>query len=108
MKNFKISFGKSNMRSSGRLFSFGTSPEADWKVIFVSALILGVLIILLSVFIFIKIDKGEIFVVKQSTNENSKTLDITLLKETVSHYQSKAREFEQLKNTVIPAVDPSL
>ncbi len=89
-------------------FGFGTSPEADWKIIFVSTIILTILVIVSSIFIFIKIDKGEIFVVEKSAGEGDKTLDLSLLRETVSYYQNKALEFERIKRARTPATDPSL
>ena len=62
----------------------------------------------LSVFIFIKIDKGEIFVVERASVQKEKALDVSTLKETVTYYQNKALEFEKIKSQVIPATDPSL
>ena len=104
----KISLNKLHWKIGGRLFGFGTSPETDWKIILVSTLILSVSIIVLSVFIFIKIDKGEIFVVDKPTGEGKENLDTFLLKETVSYYEAKALKFERIKGLVVPAVDPSL
>ncbi len=108
MDNSQTSFRKLNWKINGRFLGFGTSPEADWKIIFVSAVVLAILIIILSVFMFIKIDKGEIFVVKRLAEEKEKILDITVLRETVSYYQNKALEFERIKKVKAPAVDPSL
>ena len=108
MENQQTSFKKLHWKTNGRLFGFGLNPEADWKIIFISTSILVVLAILLSVFMFIKIDNGEIFLVKRPAEEGEKTLDISLLRETVSYYQNKALEFERIKSLKIPAVDPSL
>ena len=108
MENLQTSFKKLNWKTDGRLFGFGTSPEADWKIIFISTVALALLVIIISAFIFIKIDKGEIFVVEQSDEQGEKTLDISLLKETVSYYEGKAVEFERIKRASTPAVDPSL
>jgi|SRR3989338_7295529 len=108
MGNLKTSFRKLSLKVDGRFLGFGTSPEADWKIIFISALLLAVLVIVLSVFIFIKIDKGEIFVVEKLVGEKKNTLDLNVLRETVSYYQNKALEFESIKNTKTPSVDPSL
>lgn len=104
----KISLNKLNRKIHGRLFGLGSNPETDWKIIFVSTLVLAVLVVVLSVFIFMKIDKGEIFVVEKSNEQGEKSLDTSLLKETVSYYENKAREFERIKGLIVPAVDPSL
>ena len=108
MENFQISFKKWNWGVKSRLFGFGTGPEVDWKIIFISTMVLTILIIVLSTFIFIKINKGEIFVVEKSAERGEKVLDVSLLKKTVFYYQDKALEFERIKSLVTPAVDPSL
>lgn len=107
MKNPRESLKKLNWKVNGRLFGFGTSPEADWKIIFISTMILAILVITLSVFMFIKIDRKGIFVVERSTGERETTLDASLLRETVLYYQNKALEFKRIKSTITPATDPS-
>ena len=108
MENLKKSFKKINWKINGRLFGFGTNPEIDWKIIFISTVVLATAVIILSIFIFIKIDKGEIFVVKKQVEEVGETLDITILRNTVSYYQNKALEFESIKNSKPVSSDPSL
>src|SRR3989338_2011453 len=108
MDNLHAFFARLNLKKNGRLFGYGTSPEADWKIIFVSTAVLAVLMIGFSIFIFFKIDREEIFVVKEQVEQGSKTLDLSLLKETVSYYQNKALEFERIKKAKTSAVDPSL
>jgi len=108
MENPQSSSKKLYLNANRWLLGFGTSPEADWKIIFFSALILVVVAIALSAFIFIKINKGEIFVVEKPDGQSERTLDLTLLRKTVSYYQGKARVFESVKNKVVPSVDPSL
>lgn len=88
--------------------NFNTSLESDWKIIFVSTTTLLVLIVALSIFMFIKIDKGDIFVIKKPSVETIKALDTALLKETVSYYQNKALEFESIINTPVTVPDPSV
>lgn len=109
MRNQQTSYKKSVWKIGGRLFGFGTSPEADWRIILISTIILAVLVLAFSVFLFTKIDKREIFVVEKSEEQREKALDISLLRETVFYYQNKALEFERIKNaTSTEAVDPSL
>ena len=79
MENPQTSLKKSGWKVKGRLFGFGTSPEADWKIILISAMMLAVSAVVLSVFMFIKIDKGEIFVIEKSEEEREKALDTSLL-----------------------------
>ena len=100
----KISFGKP------KLPAFGQSPEGDWKIIFTIAATVAALGIAVNAFIFIKIDKGEIFVVDDLVSEGGGTLDVAELKETVNYYDKKAESFDAiLKNSsTTPVVDPSL
>ena len=108
MKNPRASIKKLNWKVNGQLFGFGTSPEADWKIIFISTTILAVFVIALSVFMFIKIDRKGIFVVERSTGGRGTTLDVSLLRETILYYQNKAFEFKRIKSAITPATDPSL
>jgi hypothetical protein len=109
MTKLHLAMPRLNWKSNGRLFGFGTSPETDWKIILVSAVVLAFIVITLCAYMFIKINKGEIFLVDQSTDTEAKTLDVEVLRETVSYYQSKALEFEHIRNaTTTEAVDPSL
>lgn len=98
---------KFNWNLGGGLLKLGTSQEADWKIIFISTVILVTLVIALSVFIFIKIDKGEIFSVKE-TIRDGEGLDLSLLRDTVSYYENKTLEFEKIKSSKPEGIDPSL
>lgn len=95
---------KFNIRSLG--FGFGTGPEADWKIIFIATSVLALLIIALSIFMFIKIDKREIFVSDKSSEPSQRTLDTARLKETILYYQNKALEFERIKNSATLITTP--
>jgi len=108
MENLKTFFKKSDLKFSGNLFGFGTSPEADWKVIFISSAILAIAFVSFSVYIFIGVDKGEIFVSEKSVGQEGQIFDSALLAETVSYYEAKALEFTEMKKAGIPSVDPSL
>lgn len=108
MSKLKTFFEKFDWKTDIRLPALGTSPEADWKIIFASTVVLSILAITLSVFIFVKVDKGEVFVVKEPTGQMEKTLNISRLKETVSHYRNKALEFGKIKSKKTSATDPSI
>lgn len=107
MADFKTYFTKFQSGGNG-FFGFGTGPEADWKVIFVSTLILTAFVGALNIIMFIGIDKGEIFVIDEPA-EVENTFDINKLRETSLYYQNKAQEFDKIVRGVRPAlVDPSL
>lgn len=108
MKNSQVFLKKSRWKINGRLFGFGDSPESDWKIIFISTIILAVLVVTLSVFMFIEIYQEGIFVTEEPPVQKEKAINVSVLKETVLYYQNKALEFEKIKSLVTPAVDPSL
>lgn len=84
------------------------SPESDWKIIFISTVVLVICVIILSIFVFIKIDKGEIFLTGGMIEKIEKPLDVSHLKETVNYYEGKRVEFERIKNSRVPSADPSI
>ena len=108
MEKLQTFFKKSDLKFSGNLFGFGTSPEADWKVIFISSAILALSFVIFSAYIFIGVDKGEIFVSEEPVGQEEQIFDSALLTETVSYYEAKALEFTEMKKVEIPSVDPSL
>ncbi len=98
-----------NFKFDGSPFGFGTSPQADWKIIFLGTAALSLIAIAFSTYMFIQIDKGEIFIVERSPIENVQTLNNKKLQETVDYYRGKAEDFELYSNsTTTSVVDPSL
>jgi voltage-gated potassium channel Kch len=89
---------KFKWKTDGRLFGFGTSPEADWKIIFISTLVLGSLVIALSVYMFIEVGNREISELEELAGQDDKPLNASLLRDTVLYYQNKALKFERIKN----------
>ncbi len=97
----KISFKNLELKKGDWLFGFGTSVGADWKIILSSTLALSFLVIILSIYMFIKIDKREVFVVEKPEEMGNKDLNLEVLRDTVIYYQNKAVEFERIKNSAI-------
>lgn len=86
------------LESGKWLLGLGTSPDADWKIIFASTIVLIILMVILNVFIFIKIDRQEVVVSGEAGKERQKALDLSELRKTVLYYQNKALEFDKIKN----------
>lgn len=107
MKNIFGSIRNVSLRRGGRFLGFGSSPEADWRIIFNVGVFLSICMVLFCAYIFIKIDKGEIFTTEPPTDAE-RTLDIQKLKETVSHYKDRKAVYEELKNNGTSVPDPSL
>ena len=81
------------------------NPQTDWKIVFTSTLVLTVIVVALSIVVFVKIDKKEVFMSGEGV---SRALDISLLEDTVRYYENKAEEFENIKINKTSVVDPSI
>ena len=109
MEKLSTFFKKLEIRKKGSLFGFGTGPQADWKIIFMTGASLVVLVTLANALIFVKVDKGEIFVVEAPELLGERGLNLNTLRETVGYYNSKALELERIKSaTSTRLVDPSI
>lgn len=99
---------KIEWHADGHLFGFGLSPEADWKVIFVSTVTLIVIVSMLNIFMFLRVDRGGLSR-EEALESEVPSLDLESLKGAVNYYQNKSKEFERIRNgTVTVVVDPSL
>jgi hypothetical protein len=61
-----------------------------------------------SFFLFTRISSGEIFNVIEAESAQPDTIDRALLDETISFYENKSLNFEQLKKSRPSVNDPSL
>ena len=109
MNDLRTSLKKLNWKIDGKIFGFGTSPEADWRIIFISAIILVVLVIAFSIFMFRQTNQTDIFTPDDLGVPEGQILDTSVLRETILYYQNKESEFGRIKNSalLVPA-DPSL
>jgi type II secretory pathway component PulC len=106
LKNIGIFFGARLMRKYKKHYLINAST--DWHMLLIIFIIVTIVAVSFSVYLFMQINKGEIFVVKQDESVLSDSIDRTLLKETLSLYEEKSRNFEELKINRPSVVDPSL
>jgi len=84
------------------------NPEGDWKIIFTVTVTLVILVGVLNVYMFIKVNKGEFFTVEDAGGE-TETLNAETLRQTLSYYRGKAINFENiLSGTTTSVSDPSI
>ena len=107
MSGLKQIFDRFGLRKEGKLFGFGAGPEADWKVIFITAAMLSLAATALNAYLFWQTEKGEIFAVEGQMMEEALP-DVEKLKSALEYYGKKADEFERLQNSAAPHPDPSL
>jgi len=108
MKKISEYFARIDLIRNGRLFGFGTGPEADWKIISFGTLIMTLVMIVMGGYVFIKVDKGEVFVTKGSADSVERTLNVSLLQDVVVYYKNKEVKFEEIINSRVDGVDPSI
>lgn len=102
LKNINISFKK-----NGKFLGFGSSPGADWEVVFIVTALLTTLMIVGGAYLFVQVGKGELGKSEESV-EATLTLDEKRLDATVEYYESKAEKFETLRNSRVNLADPSI
>ena len=108
MTIWKTFLARVKFRQNGRIFGWGTCPEADWKVIFITMVVLIVLTIVFNILMFIQINRGAIFVTVKPEGNKQETLNPDLLRQTISYYQGKVLEFERIQKERASSTDPSL
>lgn len=80
--------------------------ERDWLLIFGFFLILNLITILFSAYLFLQINKGSIFVVSPEETTKEVTLNVEQLDNTLRLFKDKEEEFARLKNN--PPQTPSV
>lgn len=108
MNNLQNLFKRFHITTQGRLFGFGTSPEADWKIIFSFGTILVLVVIFLSVYLFLVSDNWKSPGAGNPYSQEGGVLNADLLRETVLYYENKALDFERIKLEKVEIPDPSI
>lgn len=84
---------------------FKSGPENDWKVIFSFSILLVLVLIIFNIFTFF----SQPFIKEDEGNVSEQTLSLEKLKQTVSYYQAKEKEFQRIiRNYDSPFSDPSI
>lgn len=84
------------------------NASRDWEIIF-SVFIAFILVsALFSVYLFLQINKGEIFTVRQNGNVSLDTINRTLLEDTLLFFENKQQRFIEMNKNKPRFVDPSL
>jgi hypothetical protein len=110
MKSFNIKKIFAKLRSHKRTEYKTISSKAhhDWKTMVIMFFFLWIVVIFGSGYIFIKINKGEIFLIESKIESKQSSVDKKLLETTVASFEGRKIEFEKLKTEKPKTVDPSL
>jgi hypothetical protein len=92
-----------------RPFGWSTSPDSDWRVIFIGTVLLMVLASFLNIAIFLRVERGKFFASEEPVVEETLTFDTNELKKTLESYENRAAEFKRLTSGSASVVsDPSI
>lgn len=98
-----------NKLSFKNTFSFfGSGVEADWKFILVSFVVINIIFIIFNIYIFVKINSGEVFMSDQTKNTEIKTINKSGLDKVVNFYDQKKNIFSDIKKDNTIFEDPSM
>ncbi len=106
--NKKLSLGALFTRKAVESESaqFGRDARTDWQVVGVSFLVLLVAAVAVSMFVYGRIHKGEIFLVGKKESMLPKSFDRFELENTVSFFERKKERFDLLKQKEFSTKDP--
>lgn len=85
---------------------FGRDARRDWQAVFIVFLLLNLVSVALNLFVYERINKGELFLVDKQEAVTLGTLSRFDLEQTVSFFEEKRRKFESLKDTPLSLPDP--
>ena len=103
-----IDLKKISLKKNGHLFGYGNGPDSDWRVIFTVLSIFMVAVIAVGLYIFIEINRGELFSPKEDTAATPVKLNVSLLNKTISYYADRASTTENIKTSKEVVKDPSI
>lgn len=85
---------------------FGRDARRDWQTVFIAFLLFNLVSVALNLFVYERINKGELFLVDKREPVTLGTVNRFDLEKTVSFFEEKRRKFESLKSTPLSIPDP--
>lgn len=79
-----------------------------WKITIIIFITINLCVIVLSLYLFFQINKGEIFNIAQDSQISVDTISRDLLRDTISSFEKMSSEFEELKTKRLNVIDPSI
>ena len=96
-------------KGSVRGFSgFGHDPRQDWRRVFFGFIFLSVLLLALNIYVYQRIDKGDIFLADEVVTAGSGSLSREKLQKTVQFFEDKKEKFNSIRANPPRRPDPSL
>lgn len=86
----------------------GIHPSKDWKIILTTTFVIICLLAFFAIYFYLKIEKGEIFVVTREGVGKDAEINEILLKKVVLEIKNKEDFLRQLKEGSLIPSDPSI
>lgn len=92
-------------KTHGKFLGWGSGPDADWRVMFTTFLVLLFLVVVYSGLAFYQVWQGVFSAEIVETADSP--ININLLKRNTEYYKSKQAVFDSILNTPETTPDPS-
>jgi hypothetical protein len=86
---------------------FGSDPWYDWKIIVVAGIVLGLIVLCSSAYLFYEIHQGDLFVVKPEERKAGEKFDREKLVATIKLFEQKKLTLEALQRQKEYYSDPA-
>ena len=86
----------------------GIRPSRDWKIMLVTSFIATCFLAFYAIYFYMRVDRGEIFVVDKGTIGKDAEINSVLLRKIVSEIKNGQDFLGQLKTSNLAPPDPSI
>ncbi len=84
------------------------NPVHDWKIVLIFFVFIAIILAGLSGYLFLKINRGEIFITQKHDTQTVSVLNVKLLEKTVGEFEEKKAHLLELETEKVIASDPSI
>ncbi len=96
----------SHKTAQGKSATFGGDPRTDWQIVFCVFTLINIALLCINVYIYQKIDQGDIFLVDKKESVSGRTLDRFGLERTITYFEGKQERFDALLRRGPSTADP--
>jgi hypothetical protein len=89
-------------------FSFGSDSYTDWQKLVIIFVIINILVLIWSGYLFWQINQGNIFEVAPAPGAGADKSTLVNLNNTITTYDAREKHFEDLRVAPPSAADPAL
>ena len=84
------------------------TPRSDWRTLFIIFTILVIAVGSASFYIFVQIERDEIFLAKEGEQLRARTFNAQKLKDTLKAFEQKNADLDMLRAKRPSVIDPSI